>query len=520
MNRALALLACLSWTFAPGCNDHPLDPLDETISAAAHERVEVAAQRQVDLLFVIDDSGSMCAEQAALAENIGRLADFFFDRLGPSADLAIAVTTPDLTAYDGRFVSGPPTTSSCADAPPIDPETCAAVEPVLRLGEGGDVGADCGDDRACIRADFERRFRCLATRGTGGGSREKGLEAMRRALSCDGPNATWFGACCGPGGFAPTCTGDGAEPRFLRPEALLVVVFVSDEDDCSDGAANPAASTRTICRAGPTDADGDGIADGFEAEAAVGHCADGVSCQAAECGGLSPADCWSVRCAVDGDGLSACAWERDALTPPADFVRFLHSRKARPAEQVLVAAIVGDRLITADGHEATWQPGDPASRGPACVAPVAGEPPSATCCPDGACRGEVTASCASAFGEAFPGGRYLEVAEAVGAVGCVDENTSLCSGDLVGPLDALAGCIADATTALCLSKPVADPSRIEVSLVCDDPDRCAETTPTQRLPSDAWRVEPSDACPGGAVLRLATPPPWGSTVRVAYTVAI
>ena len=60
----------------------------------------------------------------------------------------------------------------------------------------------CGDPSspACLKIRrkllLEKEFRCHSTLGTGGCTIEKGLEAMRLALSCGGPNAELFKECC------------------------------------------------------------------------------------------------------------------------------------------------------------------------------------------------------------------------------------------------------------------------------------------------------------------------------------
>lgn len=523
-------LACVGLTLA-ACNEHPTTLFEQSVAATVRQTSELPARARVDLLFVIDDSGSMCEEQTALADNFARLSGFFFDRLGAEADLRVAVTTTDLVNGGGRFVSEPPPLAQAAcegvTPPALD---CADVagDPILATGEGGNVGRDCaGLDGAaregCLRADLERRFRCLATRGTSGASRETGLEAMRRALACDGPNAARFGACCTPAGFDPLCAGEGPPPDFLRPDALLVVVFVADEDDCSTPADNPRASERVICRYGPGDADGDGLPDGFR-DRALCRGRDPAACLAVECGGLDPAACHAARCAVP-EVHSACAWADDALTPVGDFVRALAAVKARPEEQLLVAAIVGERVYTPAGFPVRYAAGDPASRGAACVpeAPSDPDPPrSDSCCPEGLCLGDAQPACATEFGTAFTGERYLRLAETVGALGvdCVEPGTSLCDGDLVGPLEALTGCIERSLVRFCLDKPVVDPAAVRATLSCLDPARCDPLVPPVRLDPAAFAVSEDLRCAGGWVVHLDAPPPPGARLALDYLVEL
>jgi hypothetical protein len=84
------------------------------------------------------------------------------------------------------------------------------------------------DGRERARQEFLRNFRCMATVGTAGDSRERGLEAVTRALS--------------PGLL------EGVNAGFLREDAHLVVVILGDEDDCSgiDGLPAPECSSDTL----------------------------------------------------------------------------------------------------------------------------------------------------------------------------------------------------------------------------------------------------------------------------------
>ncbi len=508
-----------------GCNEHPLEALEETVAGAMRETSTLPARTRMDLLFVIDDSQSMCQEQSSLGANFSRLADFFFDRLGSGADLRIAVTSTDLAESDGALLSEVPRGAgiACPDAPSLELDCADVDDPILATGPEGNVGRGCAGlegeaATACVRADLDRRFRCLASRGAGGGSREKGLEAMRRALSCDGPNAARFGACCTPDGFDPQCAGEGPAPDFLRPDALLVVVFVSDEDDCSARGDNPARSGLAICRdPALTDGDGDGLPDAFRDPALCARTP--ADCMRVECGDLDPAACHAARCTVVGENYSSCVWEQDALTPVEDFARFLARRKASPEAQILVAAIVGDRLYTPDGHPARFVPPDD---DPACAPEALADGPTDACCVDGVCRSEVLPACETDFGRADPGERYLRLAETVAAEGldCVDESTSLCEGDLVGPLEALSSCIQRSLVRFCLTKPIVDPGAVRVSLSCLDESRCEDLVPPTALPPAAWAVEPDPRCAGGWQVRLADPPPTGARLEIDYLVSM
>lgn len=151
------------------------------ISVTEQTRVDTFQQvptDQVDILFVVDDSASMIAEQQLLVAGFGS----FLDAIDESGtDFHLGVIRIDF-AYD-------------------DPERgrLLGLPPYLTRAD-----------------DYGPAFRERALVGTEGSGYEKGLEAAYFAVS---PQATAAG---------------GPNEGFLRPAANLVVVVVSDEDDCSD----------------------------------------------------------------------------------------------------------------------------------------------------------------------------------------------------------------------------------------------------------------------------------------------
>ncbi len=366
------------------------------------------AERQLDLLFVIDDSGSMCEEQRNLTRNFRIIAEQIIEE---GIDARIAVTSTDMHPPNnrmGRMLVAPvePVPSlNCQDrdtGEPLAPDTadCQALieagtlTPILR--------ADAGQEA------LEQHFRCLATLGTQGDGFEKGLEAMRTALSCQGPNADRFRSCCVEGRYDASACDD---PEFLRPSATLGVVILSDENDCSDPAANPAESRRAICKYGAVDGDVDGVPDGYQdPELCEGEPAD---CYRAECGDLNAEECRLQRCVVSRSVNSNCEWERDTLVPVEDYEAFLRGLKG--PGQLIFAAIVGIRDYTERGDEISYEAGPP--HAPECD-PESDffnpDAPRTLCCPEGLCRGHLQPACESDNGVAFTGRRYLQLAEALG----------------------------------------------------------------------------------------------------------
>lgn len=149
----------------------------------------------MDIIFVIDDSGSMQEEQTNLAANFPQFAQVLADYRvgGQPLDFRVAVTT---TGKDITTVIGPITDT----------------EP----GDNGEFRGGCNVDRRWLEpgdTNLNAALACRAAVGTGGPSFEMPLLTTEMSLS------------------PPASTGINA--GFLREDALLAVVIITDEDDCS-----------------------------------------------------------------------------------------------------------------------------------------------------------------------------------------------------------------------------------------------------------------------------------------------
>lgn len=389
---------------------------------------ELTCPRKVDLLFVVDDSGSMCQEQDGLSRAFGQMDEMLTDL---ALDWRMAVVTTDMEAdhrAQFRFApANPVPLLNCGDpgtGEPFVPNTadCADLadqEPILN-------GSNVMDP-----AERARQFRCRITQGTEGDGFEKGLEAMRTALWCGGPNRAHFEGCCTDEGFDPACPG--GEPRFLRPGAALVVVFLTDENDCSEPQSNPDLSGRAICRHGFAndageldDEDGDGIADGYnDPEVCPGQTP--AECFAFECGTLEPEECQQQRCVIPRSENNACEWYGSNLTPVERYSAFLGGLKGTD-DHIAITTIAGPPNLNAMGQP--YRFGPPAADGPVCERdgddrPILND----MCCPEGQCRGDIAISCESERGVAFDGYRYFALAEHFGGAdaGCADPDAATCA---------------------------------------------------------------------------------------------
>jgi hypothetical protein len=246
-NRVCSLVVCsLLWS---GCLERELKPLNPCLVATVVDEVQSERIDKVDLLFVVDNSGSMKEEQAALEQQFPKLiralttgdanADGVRD-FEPATDLHLGVVSTDL-GVPGKNVST--CDSSTGDdaimhnTPNPDLSSCAGRGPFPRF-----LSYRAGDDADRLADDFG----CIAQLGTDGCGIEQQLEAGLKALwpktDVDGvtgevhePNRVPF--LTDPQGFGGFGHGDGANAGFLRGESdglsVLAIVLVSDEEDCS-----------------------------------------------------------------------------------------------------------------------------------------------------------------------------------------------------------------------------------------------------------------------------------------------
>ncbi len=214
---ALCLLACGEREFVPV---HPRVLLTPVIG------VQTDAVEEVDLLFVIDNSGSMGQEQGLLAAEIPRivyrLASGDVDGDGtpevrPVDSLHVGVVSTDMGTGDHMLATcdlGTGDDGVLRTTSNRFREGCAEAYPTFL--EFVPDGADPDE--------FAAEVGCVAGMGTDGCSVEQPLEASLKAVTRDDSPIAFLS---GRG------HGDVANDGFLRPNSLLVVWMLTDEDDCS-----------------------------------------------------------------------------------------------------------------------------------------------------------------------------------------------------------------------------------------------------------------------------------------------
>lgn len=195
---AFATLAACGPGVNAGDDDDDVGPDARTDGGGGPDADEGAGEcRKMDIVFVIDDSLSMAAEQENLRANFPQFAQLlnsYTISTGETLDYRAAVTT---TGIDATITYHPP-----------------GLFPITETQRGpdGQFLQRCGMTRPWLERtdpDMVNTFTCLADVGTNGASYEMPLRASQ---------------------LAATST---TNPGFLRDDALLAIVILTDEDDCS-----------------------------------------------------------------------------------------------------------------------------------------------------------------------------------------------------------------------------------------------------------------------------------------------
>ncbi|QRO02706.1 VWA domain-containing protein [Archangium violaceum] len=200
--RSSALVAVALWGAA--CTS-PVDEPGSTLPGRCQAEAPVVSAQKTDILFVIDNSGSMAEEQAAIATELPAFLDELRKGNGVEQDFRVGVITTSV--YQRAFFANReqftfyPDQSGRLQAVP-DEQGRPTAERFIEQND----------------PDLLGKFRRLIRQGTRGSGQESPLEAVRLAVT---PPLTTL------------AIAEGGNGGFLRDEARLLVVVVSDEEDCS-----------------------------------------------------------------------------------------------------------------------------------------------------------------------------------------------------------------------------------------------------------------------------------------------
>ena len=218
---ALAAVAPALWA----CNARSLDAPSVIPRSSALQDFQETQNRQLDLLFMIDNSSSMDTAQANLKANMASFMDVLKGIPGGLPDLHIAVVSSDLGAGlgDGSIQGCGSDVSPQGDAGLFHYQPtggCAATG----LDPNATYLVDSGGSNPITNfgtQDITTVFQCITSLGGSGCGFEHQLASVARALGADGAPAP-----------APN-------QGFLRDDADLGIVLLTNEDDCSAPPGTP-----------------------------------------------------------------------------------------------------------------------------------------------------------------------------------------------------------------------------------------------------------------------------------------
>jgi hypothetical protein len=188
-----------------GCPSRDVSAVLPNQSKEQQKEIPVTLNRNIDILWVIDNSGSMEQEQVSLARNFPEFVRVLEGIEGGLPDIHMGVVSSDMGTAPHDI------DAKCEDSDNgvLQVLDCPALDGGVRYIEDISTGEEGGRQRN-YTGDLADQFSCMAQLGINGCGFEQHLGAMKAALENTDENA-----------------------GFLRDDAFLAVIFIQDEDDCS-----------------------------------------------------------------------------------------------------------------------------------------------------------------------------------------------------------------------------------------------------------------------------------------------
>lgn len=204
-----------------GCKTSPIDNPELMIPRACESAPPLIEPPKLDILFVIDNSNSMKEEQEGVARELTGFIDELRKGGGVPSDFNVGVVTTSVY-LNGRLGMQPFYVQF--------PQQAGKLRPVpAPLADGGLDNENANGERLLLGTDPDllTKFDLLVRQGVAGSGQETPFEAVRLALLTDLVNVP---------------LDQGGNKGFLRDEARLLVVVLTDEDDCSETVRPPTVS--------------------------------------------------------------------------------------------------------------------------------------------------------------------------------------------------------------------------------------------------------------------------------------
>jgi hypothetical protein len=216
MRNAVTLSTFLGLTavgLLAGCPDRTISEVTPQQGRVEYKDIPVTVNRDIDILFVIDDSPSMLDKQTNLKNNFPNFINVLNLIEGGLPNVHLGVVSSDLGTKGADDATAGPGIGS-------GPGSCSGNGKNGNLQTNGstlvqgnfivDVKNSDGTRSPNYTGDLATAFSAIASLGASGCGFEQHIEAAKRAVNNNPSNAS-----------------------FVRPNAYLAMIFIQDEDDCS-----------------------------------------------------------------------------------------------------------------------------------------------------------------------------------------------------------------------------------------------------------------------------------------------
>ena len=201
------------------CNSHRLAIPDPRPAVIDQRSFRQLVNHKLDLLFMVDDSPSMAPLQKKMSDQLGAFMDILVNpttRQLPDLHVAVVSSSFGAGAWEvaqckanaspgddgGKFLQGPGGPGH---------GSCTMLHPGARFLDTGDGEKTVAN----FDGDIREAFRCIALLGDKGCGFEAQFKAVTYALNY---------------ALDPNDPNNGG---FLRDDAILAIVMLTNEDDCS-----------------------------------------------------------------------------------------------------------------------------------------------------------------------------------------------------------------------------------------------------------------------------------------------
>jgi hypothetical protein len=196
-----------------GCPDRSVSKPDVNQGRVEYKDIPVTANRDIDILFVIDDSPSMLDKQTNLKNNFPNFINVLNTIEGGLPNVHLGVVTSDLGSKGADDAQPGPGIGTGAGMCSGNGKSGNLQTNGTTLVTGSyisDIKDNTGMRQVNYTGMLADAFTAIASVGANGCGFEQHIEAAKRALNNNPANA-----------------------GFLRPSAYLAIIFLADEDDCS-----------------------------------------------------------------------------------------------------------------------------------------------------------------------------------------------------------------------------------------------------------------------------------------------